>query len=134
MLKSDADLESRVIDMVNTQDRSNLDKLKIVCILGIDVMQFLRNKTVDMELVQRSKLDINVIDDVEVVEQSGYWHLLLKSNGSKIDLPCDVFYEQGLVMFYFTSKSIAYHTFLVMCEAIGIAYGEVVPSMCNSWE
>lgn len=133
MLKSDADLESRMITLMDGKNLGNLDKLKICCILGIDVMQFLRNKTDDMELCQHAKLNVNVVDGVEIVEQSGNWHLVLKSNGSRIDLPCDLFYEQGLLLFYFTDKGITYHTLLVMCEVIGIPYGEVVPSMCNSW-
>ena len=132
MLKSDADLEKRVIDSMTDDNRQNADshgpltaKAGIKCVVGLDVMAFLRNKKDEMHLKQT--IDFRMNQD-GIIEGFVSNKLVLFSNASFINLPCDFIEEKGLVRFYFTDKAITYHTLLCMCEVIGISYGEVVLS------
>lgn len=131
MLHSDVNLEQRVIDSMTDVDCQDAYKAGIKCIIGLDVMAFLRKKKNEMHFKQTVDLQINKDGNIEGFVSN---KLVLFSNASVVKLPCDFIEEKGLIRFYFTDKGITYHTLLCMCEVIGISYGEVVPGMLNSWE
>lgn len=130
MLHSDVNLEQRVIDSMTNIDCRNAYKAGIKCIVALDIMEFLRNKKDTMHFRQTIDFNINGAKGLEGFVSN---KLVLFSNASVIKFPCDFFEEKGIMVFYFTEKAITYHTLLCMCEVIGIAFGEVVPEMLNSW-
>lgn len=135
MLKSDADLEQRVIDLINDATAKNLDTLETKCLVALDIMTVLRSKTNKIVLRDVSDLKLNEENGQDVVIfNSDCFVLLFDDEMKSIAIEADFLYKQGLVLIPFKHKHVYYHALIIACELESIPYGEVVPGMCNSWE
>lgn len=121
-------LETRAITWL--EPHRNFIPKEVTIIFVVDIKELLAKAD---KKIMSLKVNKNIVIHEDNLEEASRVSIIFESHGAKIELPCLVNGEEGLLSISMLEKFLGWSIMKAVCEKYDITYTVITPSTMSGW-